>query len=86
MDKRWRYSPLGRIRCEQDAHEDDGEEDEDEDEDESKSEDEEGEGEREVFFNGGTLWAPEKEDQEFCKPVEEKEEDDYDPEWSSDDQ
>jgi hypothetical protein len=67
---------LGRIRCEQDAHEDD----EEEDEDESKSEDEEGEGEREVFFNGGTLRAPEKEDQAFCEPVEEEEEDDYDPE------
>jgi hypothetical protein len=86
MDKRWRYSPLRRIRCEQDAHEDDEAEDEDEDEDESKSEDEEGEGVREVFANGGTPCAPEMEDQEFCKPVEGKEEDDYDPEWSSDDQ
>jgi hypothetical protein len=65
---------LGRIRCEQDAQEDDYEEDEDEDE--SESEAEEGEGEREVFSNGGTPWAPEMEDQEFCKPVEEEEEDD----------
>jgi hypothetical protein len=73
-----RLLPMG-FRCEQAAHEDD--EEEDEHEDESESEDEEGEGEREVFSNGGTPWAPEMEDQEFCKPVEEEEEDDYDPEW-----
>jgi hypothetical protein len=60
VDKRWRYSPLGRIRCEQDAHEDDEAEDEDEDEDESKSEDEEGEGEREVFFKMEALSGPQK--------------------------